>query len=184
MASQAKAPGAQEPVSVPMWRPTRQSFRNLAVFCGGLFASSAAVLALTHSAVLVAVTAGLSLVASVLLTFVITRPRVVTALAEAERPDLGNWPGTAADRQALRRRGWVRGGRSLAMALVVGALGGFYPVFGVAFVGAGLGGAVASGVVMALVGHFEAEHDVTVISPSNAGTTHRRLRFGVASGRM
>jgi hypothetical protein len=165
---------------VEMWRPTGQSFLNLTISGASLFASAAAVLALTRSVALMAVTAGMALVASALLTGIFTRRRVCAALEAAETPRLGNWPGTVAERRQLKRRGWVRCSRSMAMALVVGALGGFYPVAGVAFVGAGLAG----GVVTRMVRGFEAEHDVTVMSASEPGRLRRRLRFGVATGRL
>jgi hypothetical protein len=169
---------------VQMWRPTAQSFLNLTIFGASLFASAAVVLALTHSATLVAATAGMALAASAPLTGIFTRKRVSAALAVAETPQLGNWPGTIADRRQLKRHGWVRCGRSMAMALVVGALGGFYPVAGVAFVGAGLAGALASGVVTRMVRGFETQHDVTVMSASDSRHVRRRLRFGVAAGRL
>lgn len=69
------------------------------------------------------------------------------------------------------------------MAVVVGAFGGFYPIIGEAFVGIGVGGAFDSAVIMVLVRRYEAAHNVTVLSLSQAGrTSRRRLIFGLADG--
>jgi hypothetical protein len=170
---------------VPTWRPTVSSYRNLAVFTAGLAMSAGVVLALTDSAVLVVATAVLVLVSGTLLTMSITPRRVRAALAQAQRPQLGNWPGSEEERRALRRRGWRRCGRSLALAVVAGAFGGFYPVIGVAFVGLGVAGTLGSTVVAVLVSRFEVAHDVTVLSPSRmGGGPRRRLIFGVVDGRF
>jgi len=173
------------PEVVPTWRPTAQSYQNLATFTAGLAISAGLVLALTHSVFLVVATAVLVLVSAVILTLVVTPHRVQAALAVAERPALGNWPGSEEDRRQLRRRGWWRCGRSAAMAVVLGAFGGFYPIFGVALVGVGVAGSFASIVIVILVRRYERAHDVTVLSPSKSeGGPRRRLIFGVAEGRF
>ncbi len=168
---------------VPTWRPTVQSYQNLSLFTSALAVSAGLVLALTYSFVLVFSIAGLVLAAAATLSLLITRRRVQKTLAEAEHPELGNWPGSAEDRRDLRRAGRRRCARSIAMAVVVGAFGGFYPIIGGAFVGIGIGGALDSTVIMVLVQRYEAAHNVTVLSLSKFGTaTRRRLVFGLADG--
>jgi hypothetical protein len=168
---------------VPTWRPTVQSYQNLSLFTSALAVSAGLVLALTYSFVLVFSIAGLVLAAAATLSLLITRRRVQETLAEAEHPELGNWPGSAEDRRDLRRAGRRRCARSIAMAVVVGAFGGFYPIIGGAFVGIGIGGALDSTVIMVLVQRYEAAHNVTVLSLSKFGTaSRRRLVFGLADG--
>lgn len=171
----------QEPAAVTTWRPTTQSFSSLAAFFVGLAVSSAAVLVWTRSAMLVAVTGALALVAGSVLSVVFTRRKVLAALETAEQPVLRNWPGSPEDRRALRHRGRVRARRSTAMALVLGGLGGFYPAVGVAFVGAGVAGALTSGAVAFVVHGYEGRHRVTVMTPVEP-RARRRLRFGIAPG--
>jgi MFS family permease len=167
----------------PTWRPTVQSYRNLAFFTSTLAIAAGVVLALTHSFVIVIAIAGLVLAAAVALSLLITRRLVEGALADAFHPELGNWPGSVQDRENLRRAGRKRCLRSIAMAVVLGALGGFYPIIGEAFVGIGVGGAIGSSVIMALVQRYETEHKVTVFTPSKTiGTSKRRLVFGIADG--
>lgn len=179
MGTEGQASGA-----VATWRPTAQSYFSLTAFSLSLCVAAAAVLGVTKSAALVGVTVGLAALVGVLLAVMITRKRVAAALAEAERPTLGNWPGTDADRRQLRHRGRVRTARSTAMALVLGALCGFYPILGVACIGGGLAGAVAAGIVVRTVVAYEAAHDVTVLSASEPGSAlRRRLHFGLAPGR-
>ncbi|HEV3188367.1 MAG TPA: hypothetical protein VGZ04_10030 [Acidimicrobiales bacterium] len=168
---------------VPTWRPTVQSYQNLALFTSTLAIAAGLTLALTKSFLIVVAIASLVLVASIALSLLVTRRRVESALAIAVRPELGNWPGTADDRQALRCAGRRRCRRSIALAVVAGALGGFYPIVGEAFVGIGVGGAIGSSVIMVLVQRFEAEHVVTVFTPSKTvGSTKRRFAFGLADG--
>jgi Na+/H+ antiporter NhaB len=140
-------------------------------------------LALTKSFLMVIAIASLVLIASIALSLLITRHRVVDALANAVHPELGNWPGSSEDRQTLRRAGRKRCRRSMAMAVVAGALGGFYPIVGEAFVGIGVGGAIGSSLIMVLVQRYETEHVVTVFTPSKTeGSSKRRFAFGVADG--
>jgi cyanate permease len=168
---------------VPMWRPTVQSYRNLALFTSTLAVAAGLVLALTNSFLIVIAIAGLVLAAAVALSLLITRRRVEEALADALHPELGNWPGSSEERQQLRRAGRKRCLRSVAMAVVLGALGGFYPVVGETFVGIGVGGAIGSFMVMVLVQRYEAAHKVTVFTPSKTvGTSKRRFVFGMADG--
>lgn len=173
------------------WRPTAQSFVNLSLFLGCLGASAAVVLGLTDSAALLGVTAVLALVVGAGITLFVTRRRVHHALAQAERPQLSNWPGTPEDRRELRRRGWARARRSIAMAVVVGAFCGFTPVLGVACVGAGVAGGLSAGAIARAVLTYEATHDVTVMTPSARGGRRPgavrgrgRLHFGLGMGRM
>jgi len=168
---------------VEVWRPTASSFRSLTLFAAALCAAAAAVLATSHSVELTLVTLALGLAAGFALTLTVTRNRVRVALESAEHPALGNWPGTTQERRDLVRRGRVRAARAVAMALVLGALAGFYPVVGVAAVGAGAAGAVSGFITARMVHRFEVDGDVTVFSPSGAGGIRRRLRFGVVAGR-
>jgi hypothetical protein len=165
------------------WRPTVQSYQNLALFTSTLAVAAGLTLALTKSFLLVLAIAGLVLAASVALSLLITRRRVEEALADASHPELGNWPGSPDERQTLRRAGRRRCLRSIALAVVAGALGGFYPIVGEAFVGIGVGGAIGGSVIMVLVQRYEAEHKVTVFTPSKTvGTSKRRFVFGLADG--
>jgi hypothetical protein len=97
-----------------------------------------------------------------------------TSLEVAEHPTLGNWPGTPEERRALVKRGRVRTARATVMALVVGALAGFY----------GRGRAISAFVVARMVHRFEVDRDVTVLSASRRGGFRRPLLFGVAPGRL
>ena len=172
-----------------IWRPTAQSFVSLALFLSCLGAAAAIVLGLTDSPELLGVTAGLAFVVGLGITVLVTRPRVAHALAEAERPELSNWPGTVEDRRELRRRGWARARRSVAMAVVVGAFCGFTPVFGVACVGAGVAGSLSAGTIARAILAYESAHDVTIMTPSAHGLRRprrgrRRMHFGVGTGRL
>jgi hypothetical protein len=167
----------------PTWRPTVQSYRNLASFTATLAFAAGIVLALTQSFLVVVAIAGLVLAAAIALSLLITRRRVEEALADAVHPELGNWPGSSEDREKLRRAGRKKCLRSVAMAVVLGALGGFYPIIGEAFVGIGVGGAIGSYVIMVLVQRYEAAHEVTVFTPSKiVGASKRRFVFGTAVG--
>ena len=169
---------------VPIWRPSGQSYQNLAAFAVAIAASAAVVLAVTDSVGLVVTTLVIAFLAGVLLTTTISRQRVRMALSLAQSQDFGNWPGTEDERKELRRRGWHRCRRSVAMAVVLGAFAGFYPSVGIACVGAGTAGVVGALAVVSWIRHFEQEHDVTVMSPAKSGRSRgHALLFVTAAGR-
>lgn len=170
---------------VPIWRPSGQSYQNLAAFTAAIGASAAIVLGITDSASLVLATVAIALAAGALLTSAVSRQRVRTALDQAEVQNFGNWPGSDEERRELRRRGWYRCKRSVAMAIVLGAFAGFYPSVGVACVGAGTAGFVGSIAVVNWIHRFEAEHEMTVFSPARSGRGHSKaLLFVTAAGRF
>ena len=176
---------AQEPEQVAeIWRPSVSSFRSLTAFALALCAAATTVLALTHSVSLSLVTLGVGCAAGLILTITVSRIRVRASLEVPEHPELGNWPGTTQERQVLVKRGRIRMARAVVMALAVGALAGFYPVFAVAAIGAGAAGGISAWVIARTVRHFEIDHDVTVLSASRRGGFRRPLLFGVAPGRL
>lgn len=170
---------------VPIWRPSAQSYQNLAAFTAAIGASAAVVLGVTDSAGLVLATVAIAFVAGLLLTSTVSRQRVHIALEHAQVQSFGNWPGSVEDRQDLRQRGRHRLRRSAAMAVVLGAFAGFYPSVGVACVGAGTAGFIGSMAVVTWIHRYEAAHDMTVFSPARAGRGRSKALFFVtAEGRF
>jgi hypothetical protein len=167
-----------------IWRPSVSSFRSLTAFALALCAAATTVLALTHSVPLSLVTLGMGCAAGLILTKTVSGNRVRASLEVPEHPELGNWPGTTQERRVLVKRGRIRMARAVAMALAVGALAGFYPVFAVAAIGAGAAGGISAWVIARTVRRFEIDHDVTVLTASRRGGFRRPLLFGVAPGRL
>ena len=170
---------------LPVWRPTGQSYQNLAAFAAALTASAAVVLAVTDSPILVVTTLLIALLAGVLLAFAISRQRVRTALSGAVAKDFGNWPGTDEERRDLRRRGWHRCRRSVVMALVVGSAAGFSSMLAVVCLAAGSVGLVGALAIVSWITRYERENDVTVMSPATSPRGRMgALLFVTASGRF
>jgi hypothetical protein len=184
MATRRTQPPGADNSDVPIWRPSGQSYQNLAAFAAAIAVAAAVVLAITDSVGLVVTTLIVAVLAGLLLTSTISRQRVRSALAIAKSQDFGNWPGTEEERRELRQRGWHRCRRSVAMAVVLGAFAGFYPSVGVACVGAGTAGLVGALAVVSWIRHYENEHDVTVMSPAKSGRGRSTLLFVTAAGRF
>lgn len=165
------------------WRPTADSFRNLALFWAVLGTAAAVVTAAQGSESAVAAIGGSVILCAAAMTAAFGRKRVVAALAEPIHPALSNWPPDHDARRRSVQAGWLNAAKAAAIGAAVGAVGGTVPAIGFGLIGAGFGGAVGGAVLWRLVRRYESANDVTVLTASRRRDTRTRtpLILGVAA---
>ena len=155
------------------WRPTADSFRNLAVMWSGLAVAATATAATVTDAAVLATLVGLALAGGLVTAVTVSRSRLTRALQAAGRPSIANWPPKPAERERSRRAGWANARKAAVVALVVGAVSGLVPVVGAGVAAAGWAGAVGSVVGWRTVRRYEGAEGVVVVT-ARPGRQERR----------